>query len=641
MAEKNQKKPLRHSTAMHRRRSNYQKPNPTGFARFRGRVFRHEEDTKTPITKENQNSLTKTSTTVPPRSSNEKNSIVKQWVKASPGTRPHSDALRVVIIGGCEEVGRNMTVFEYGNDIVILDMGIQFPEEDMPGIDYIIPNISYLRGKEKNIRAVIFSHGHLDHIGAAQILLEKLGYPPVVGRNLTLAMIKKRMEDYAPGSSKKLKTILIKTVNDRFSFGKFKVGFFDIEHSIMDAVGVILGTPSGNIIHPGDWTIGAGTEKITYNHLSKISSPRILMLESLGATDFRTDVVSDKEMYANLQFLIDKAPGRVIIGTFSSQIKRVGKLIEYAEKIGKKVALEGFSMKMNVEIAQGLGYIKIARQTLIPINEVRGFPDEKIVIICTGAQGEGNAALSRIVNDNHRFVKLKKKDTIIFSSSVIPGNERTIQRLKDNLYRKCDNVIHTNLMDVHVSGHTNAAGIKEIIRQTKPNFFIPVYANHYFLKEAAKRAIEIGFPKDKIIVPDNGSVIEFQNQQAKMSDQKVDTSYVFVDGLGIGDVSQVVLRDRQVLSEDGMVVVIVQVDRKTGKLVGSPDIISRGFIFMKEHKDLIEATRQKVRDIATDKDPKTEADPDDIKNNLRNGLGQFLFQKTERRPMILPVIIEV
>lgn len=625
MVEKIQPKPQRRGGPNRHHRNNFPNPKPIqtktpetqkpldGFDRFRGKIFRRR-DMKI-------NNEAKPSQLKPSTSSNE--------------------TLRVIPIGGCEEVGRNMTVFEYGNDIVILDMGIQFPEEDMPGIDYIIPNINYLRGKEKNIRAVIFSHGHLDHIGAAQILLEKLGYPPVVGRNFTLAMIKKRMEDYAPGSAKKLKTILVKTINDRFTFGKFKIGFFDIEHSIMDAVGVILGTPSGNIIHPGDWTISTGSERVTYNHLNKIPSPRILMLESLGATDFRTDPVSDKEMYANLQMLIDKASGRVIIGTFSSQIKRVGKLIEYAEKIGKKVALEGFSMKSNVEIAQTLGYIKVAKNTMIPINEVNNFPDEKIVIICTGAQGEGNAALSRIVADNHRFVRLKKKDTIIFSSSVIPGNERTVQRLKDNLYRKCDNVIHTNLMDVHVSGHTNAAGIKEIIKQIKPDFFIPVYANHYFLKEAAKRAVEIGFPKERIIVPDNGSVIEFKDRQFKVADNKVDTSYVFVDGLGIGDVSQIVLRDRQVLAEDGMIVVIVQIDNKTGKLIGSPDIISRGFIFMKEHKDLIEATRQKVRDITNDKDSKTEADPDDIKNSLRNELGQFLFQKTQRRPMILPVVIEV
>ncbi len=588
-------------------------PAASGFNRFRGQIFHRADVIKTALTKA---------------------------VPTNTATGP----LKIVIIGGCEEVGRNMTVFEYDNDIVILDMGIQFPEEDMPGIDYIIPNISYLRGKEKNIRAVIFSHGHLDHIGAAPILLEKLGYPPIVGRDLTVAMIKKRLEDYEPNSAKKLKVIPIKTINDRFSFGKFKVGFFEIEHSIMDAVGVILGTPSGNIIHPGDWTMNIDSEKkqlVSYSQLSKIPSPRILMLESLGATDFRPVSVSDKDMYDNLERLISNAPGRVIIGTFSSQIKRIGKLLEYAEKIGKKVALDGFSMKMNVEIAQNLGYIKLARGTLITINEVNSHPDDKIIVICTGAQGEGNAVLSRIIGDNHRFIKIKKKDTVIFSSSVIPGNERTVQRLKDNLYRKCGNVIHTEVMDVHTSGHSNAENIKEMVRQVRPDFFLPVYGNHYFLKEAGKRAMEIGFPKDRIIVPDNGSIIEFKGGQAKVSPEKADTSYIFVDGLGIGDVSQIVLRDRQVLAEDGMIVVIVQIDRQTGKLVGSPDIISRGFIFMKEHKDLIEATRQKVRDIVLDKDPKTEADSDYIKNNLRNFLGQFLFLKTERRPMILPVVIEV
>lgn len=607
-----------------RRSNNYQKPPETSFKKFRGRIFRRLGNLK------------------PSQTTGKEFPVVSSKNKTT--TPATNETLRIVIIGGCEEVGRNMTVFEYGNDIVILDMGIQFPEEDMPGIDYIIPNTSYLRGKEKNIRAVIFSHGHLDHIGAAPILLKNLGYPPVVGRNLTLAMIKRRLEDQNPGSSKKLKTIQVKSINDRFTFGKFKIGFFEIEHSIMDAVGVILGTRAGNIIHPGDWTMGKDPENknpISYTHLAKIPEPRLLMLESLGAIDFRQETVSDKEMYDNLQKLISSAPGRVIIGTFSSQIKRIGKLIEYAEKIGKKVALDGFSMKMNVEIAQSLGYIKAAKHTLVSINEVNNFPDEKILIICTGAQGEGNAVLSRIISDNHRFVKIKKKDTVIFSSSVIPGNERTVQRLKDNLYRKCDNVIHTSIMDVHVSGHSSAENIKEIIRQIKPNFFIPVYGNHFFLKEAAKRAMEINFPKEKIIVPDNGSIIECRNNQLTVSDKKADTSYVFVDGLGIGDVSQVVLRDRQVLAEDGMLVVIVQIDRKTGDLVGSPDIVSRGFIFMKEHKDLIEATRQKVREIVKDQDPNTEADPDYIKNNLRNILGQYIFQKTQRRPMILPVVIEV
>ncbi|MBI4709419.1 MAG: ribonuclease J, partial [Candidatus Portnoybacteria bacterium] len=415
-------------------------------------------------------------------------------------------------LGGQEEVGRNMTVFEYGNDIIILDMGIQFPEEDMPGIDYIIPNIDYLKGKEKNIRGVIFSHGHMDHIGAAPLLLEKLGYPEIIGRDLTLALIIKRMEDYAPKSAKNLKTQTIKSVDERINLGKFRIGFFDVEHSIMDAMGVIINTPQGTIIHPGDWTMDKNQQNqkpVSYHHLSNLPGPKILMLESLGATNYSDDAVSEKEMYANLEKLISQANGKVIIGTFSSQIRRVAHIIEYARTIGKKVALDGYSMKTNIEIAKQLGYIKVDKETLVPINHINKYPEKEVVIVCTGAQGEGNAVLSRIISGEHKQIKIRKQDTIIFSSSVIPGNERTIQRLKDNLYRVCDNVIHSDIMDVHTSGHSNAANIKEVIKQIKPDFFLPVYANHFFLKEAAKLAENIGFPRENIFVLDNGSVLDF------------------------------------------------------------------------------------------------------------------------------------
>jgi len=554
--------------------------------------------------------------------------------------------LRIIPLGGMEEVGRNMTVFEYGDDIILLDMGIQFPEEDMPGIDYIIPNINYLKGKEKNIQAVIFSHGHLDHIGAAPILLEKLNYPPIIGRDMTIAMVKKRMEDYAPDSARHLEINRIKSIDERFTLGHFRVGFFNVEHSIMDAVGVIINTPQGTVIHPGDWTMDTDPENrepVTYHHLASLPGPKILMLESLGSTDTSTELVSEKEMYANLEKLINEATGKVIIGTFSSQIRRIGHLLEYAKKIGKKVALDGYSMKMNIEIAKELGYVKVDKETLIPINNINKFPDNKIIIICTGAQGEGNSVLARIISSEHKFIRVKKNDTIIFSSSVIPGNERTIQRLKDNLYRKCDNVIHNDIMDVHTSGHCNAASIKEIIRQIKPDFFLPVYANHYFLKEAAKLAAQTGMSKEKIIVLDNGSVLEFQNNTAKLHTKKVDTNYVFVDGLGVGDIGQVVLRDRQAMAKDGMFVVIVTIDAKTGKVRSSPDIISRGFIYMRESKELLYQVREKVKDIvnhstSSDQGPVNE---NYIKENIRDKIGQFLYTKTQRRPMVLPVLIEV
>ncbi len=554
-------------------------------------------------------------------------------------------ALRIIPLGGQEEVGRNMTVFEYGGDIVILDMGLQFPEEDMPGIDYIIPNISYLKGKEKNIRGVILSHGHLDHIGAAPILLKKLAYPPIVGRDLTLALVKKKVEEYEKNAAQTLKTMRINSIQDKIRLGKFEINFFEVEHSIMDAVGVILKTPAGTVIHPGDWTIGrdpVNGKTINYDYLSKLSSPKILMLESLGAVDTRPAAASEKEMYKNLEKLISQAPGRVIIGTFSSQIRRIGHLIEYAEKIGKKVALDGYSMKMNIEIAKEFGYIKAHKETLIPISEIHRYPNNKIIIICTGAQGEGNAVLSRIITDQHRFVKIQKEDTVIFSSSVIPGNERTIQRLKDNLYRRSDNVIHSDIMDVHTSGHSNAEDIKNVLRQIKPDYFLPVYANHYMLKEAARLAREIGFRKENIFVLDNGSQIEFQEGKAKLLPQKADTSYVMVDGLGVGDIGQVVLRDRQVLARDGMFTIVTIIDSKTKRVIGEPQVTSRGFIYVKENFDLVNATKRKVKEVVRNATARDEAvDWNFVKDQIRDTVGQFLYQKTERRPMVLPVVIEV
>lgn len=558
--------------------------------------------------------------------------------------RSNSLSLKIIPLGGQEEVGRNMTIFEYDKDIVILDMGIQFPEEDMPGIDYIIPNVNYLKGKERNIRAVIFSHGHLDHIGAAPILLEKLANPMIIGSDLTLALIKNRQEDYKKGSSAKLKTLQINNFQQRILLGRFTAKFFPVEHSIAQAVGLILETPEGTVIHPGDWTLEknptADRPRISYEQLSRVRRPAILMLESLGVA-YTENRVSETTMHTNLQKLISEADGRVIIGTFSSQVERIRQVIEYAERINKKVALDGYSMKLNIKVSQELGYVKPHKNTLIDIGKISDYANNKIIIICTGAQGESNAVLSRIISGNHKHIKIQKDDTIIFSSSVIPGNERTIQRLKDNLYRLCDNVIHSDIMDVHSGGHSNQADIAEVLQQVKPDFFLPVYANHYMLKETQKLAYRLGFGKHQVQVLDNGSIFELKNRVVKVTHGTVLTDYVFVDGLGIGDISNVVLRDRQVMSTDGMLVVIATIDKKTGKLINNPDLISRGFIYMKENKKLVEDTRKKAIDILKNVDPRTEAQATYIKDQLRNQLGKFLFQKTERRPMILPVIIEV
>jgi len=573
---------------------------------------------------------------------------VRDWHEINPAPKkawkPENN-LKIIPLGGCEEVGRNMTCFEYGQDIVILDMGLQFPEEDMPGIDYVIPNIEYLKGKEKNIRAVIFSHGHLDHIGATPILLPKLGNPQIIGRPLTLEMVKHRVEDLYRGESKKLKTTYIKDLTQKIKLGAFTLSFFQVDHAIMDAMGIILETPSTTVIHPGDWTIEkdpVGRKPIDYSHLARLKRPSVLMLESLGATKAK-EAVTEEEMLKNLYSLISNAPGRVIITTFSSQIQRIRQILEFATKNNKKVALDGFSMKLNIELATKLGYIKIPKGVIISTDKAHTYPDNKVVIICTGGQGEEMAALSRIVAGNHRFVKIKKEDTVIFSSSAIPGNERSVQRLKDNLYRQSDNVYHSEIIDVHISGHSNIEGIKQILREVSPDYFIPVYANHYFLKEASKIARGIGFKKDNILVPDNGSIIKFVNgKEPEILKEKAPTSYVFVDGLGVGDVGEIVLRDRQMLAEDGMFVIVTIIDKRTGQVRGSPDIISRGFVYLRESKDLLAQTRKKVIEIV-DKSA-GHGGPVNwtyVKDEIRNKVGDFLGTKTSRRPMILPVVIEV
>ena len=573
---------------------------------------------------------------------------MKQIKRKTQKPRDPSQKLRIIPLGGMEEVGKNMTIFEYGNDIIILDMGLQFPEEGMHGIDYIIPNISYLKGKEKNVKAVIFSHGHLDHIGAAPILLERLGYPTILGRPLTLAMVKHRQEDYKPKSTNLLKVLPIKDIKNRFSFGVFKISFFQVDHSIMDAVGVILETPNGTIVHPGDWTLDKdrhGKPILNYASLSRMQKrPIILMLEALGAIDIRHSA-SHEDMHKNLTEIITKSRGRIVIGTFASQIERVNWIIQAAEIAGKKVALDGYSMKMNIEIAQKLGYVKVKKGTLIKVGTIDDYPDDKVIVIATGAQGEGNAVLSRIINGTHRNIKLKKSDTVVLSSSVIPGNEATIQKLKDGLYRQCDNVIHGELMDIHVSGHGNREDILYMLKTIRPDYFLPIYGHHYMLREAAKLAQDNGFKRDRTIVLDNGQIAEFDQIGGKALNKKVDASNIFVDGLGIGDVGNIVMKDRQVMADDGMVVAVVQVNTKTRKVINNPDIITRGFIHIKSSEALMEKIRMRAKKITQDiiakNMPKKTDQWGGVRAKLRDDLSDFIIKETERCPMVLPVIIKV
>jgi ribonuclease J len=376
-----------------------------------------------------------------------------------------------------------------------------------------------------------------------------------------------------------------------------------------------------------------------------MSGVTLLMGDSTNA-DRPGQQKSEKVIGEELAHIIEKAPGRVIVGTFASLLSRVKQIMEISEKQGRRIALDGFSMKSNVEIAKELGYIKVNQKSIIPIEEVKSYPPEKITIICTGAQGEKRAAMSRIANDEHRFITIDPTDTVIFSSSVIPGNEATVQRLKDTLYRKRARVLHKDIMDVHAGGHAMKEDIKLMLSLFKPKYYMPIEGNHFLLRENAEVAYSMNMPDANVFVADNGQVVELWKDgkgesQAKLTKQKVTTDYVFVDGLGVGDVSQVVLRDRQALAEDGMVVVIAQFVKKTGALASAPDIISRGFLHMKDNKDFIAATRQHLEKLLKDGHSATPLDPDHVKTVIRDEMGKYLFQKTERRPMILPVLIEV
>ncbi|PIQ74430.1 MAG: ribonuclease J [Candidatus Portnoybacteria bacterium CG_4_10_14_0_2_um_filter_44_20] len=553
------------------------------------------------------------------------------------------NVLRVIPLGGVEEVGRNMTLFEYGNDIIIVDMGLQFPEEDMPGIDYIIPNISYLRGKEKNIRGIIITHGHYDHIGGIPHIVNRLGNPTVYTAELTRGIILKRQEDF-----KELPKLDIEIVkkNDTIELGSFKVTFFHVNHTIPDAMGLAIETPTGLVVHTGDFKFDhspVADSPADLSRISQLAQKGVLLLMS-ESTDAETPghSISEKTIQENLENIFKDAKGRIIAVTFSSLLTRIQSIIFLAEKYGRKVAIDGYSMKTNVEMAKALNYLKINKGTLISISQVNGLDPSKVVVMCTGAQGEDKAVLMRIANHEHRHIRIQKGDSVIFSSSVVPGNERTVQGLKDTLCRQGAKIFHSLLMDIHAGGHAPQEDLKMMINLTRPKFFMPIHGNYYMLKLHAELAESVGIPTKNIYIPSNGQVILLNKEKIWYSREKVPANYVMVDGLGVGDVGQVVLRDRQMMSQDGIFVIIATIDKQNGKVKSSPDIISRGFIYMRESKELLADVRNKVKEIV--EESTMAGHPVNwsyVKDNLRDKIGQFLYTKTERRPMVIPVVIEV
>ncbi|KKU51788.1 MAG: RNA-metabolising metallo-beta-lactamase [Parcubacteria group bacterium GW2011_GWA2_47_10] len=552
--------------------------------------------------------------------------------------------LKVVPLGGLEEIGRNMCFIEYGDDIIIIDMGLQFPEEGMPGIDYIIPNISYLKEHKDRIRGVIITHAHLDHIGAIPYLIHELGNPTIFTMPLTRAIILRRQEDF-----KHLPPIDIETIksDEVLNLGSsFRIEFFHVNHNIPDTIGVAVKTPVGTVVHTADFKFDnnpVGDKPADYAKMAHLSSEGVLLLlsDSTGA-ERPGHSISEKTIQENLEDIFEHSDGRIIAATFGSLISRIQQLIVLAEKFDRRVAIDGYSMKANVAIGQELGYIKIKKGTLVDIDQISDYPENRQLICCTGAQGESNAVLMRIAQKEHRFIRLEKGDTVIFSSSVVPGNERTVQSLKDIIYRQGANVYHYQMMDIHAGGHAQAEDLKMMINLIRPKFFMPIHGNYFLLKLHANLAESVGIPPENVIIAGNGNIVELTKDKATILKKTIPASYVMVDGLGVGDVGEVVLRDRQMLSQDGIFVIIAIIDSKSGKIIGSPDIISRGFIYLRENQELLKEARHKIREIVEHSStPEMTLDPDYIKNSLRDKIGQFLFTKTERRPMVLPVIIKV
>jgi len=551
--------------------------------------------------------------------------------------------LRIIPLGGLGEVGRNMMLFEYEREILIIDMGLGFPEENMPGIDCIIPNVGYLKNKTKNILGAVITHGHYDHIGAIPYLIEKIGNPPFFTSVLTRGIILKRQEDFP--HLPKLDITTIKN-GDKIKLGPFNLESFSQNHNIPGNLGFFIKTPVGNILVTSDFKFDQNPVNelpTDFKKLETLGRRGILLLISDSTNAEETGhSLSEKTIEQNLDEIFKKTKGRIIAATFASLLNRIQQLITLSEKYGRKVCVEGYSMKTNVEIARNLKYLKIKKGTLIKAKEIADYSDARITVICTGAQGEGQAVLMRIANREHKFIHLKKGDTIIFSSSVVPGNERTVQVLKDEFYRRGTKVYHYKMMDIHAGGHAHQEELKEMINIMKPKFFLPAYGQFSMLVTHAEIAQRAGISSKNIILAENGQIINLNRQKVFIDKKTVPSNYIMVDGLGVGDVGEVVLRDRQMLAQDGMFVIVAVVDRQTGQIKGSPDIISRGFVYLRESKELLAQTRRKVIIIVNRAAGSGGAvNWVYVKDEIRNKIGQFLFSKTKRRPIILPVVIEV
>lgn len=553
-------------------------------------------------------------------------------------------AIRIIPLGGVEEVGRNMTMFEINDEIIIVDMGFAFKDQDTPGVDYILPNAQYVIDRKHKVKGVLITHGHLDHIGAIPYLIEQLGNPKIYCRNFTALMIKKRQEEFP--HLKPLQIEVIET-SAELKLGNIPVSFFAVTHSIPDAMGIMIHTPNGKIVHTGDLRLDhedgvpSATEEEVY---AKFKNEKVLCLLADSTNSEQAGFsLSDRLVMRNIEKIVRECPGRLIASMFSSQVDRFLRLLEVAESMGKKVVIEGRSMKTNIEVIKAANLLTVQESTLIDISEMYKYPDNKIICMVTGSQGEEFGALMRISTKTHKYIAINPNDTILMSSSIIPGNERGVQKLKDNLSRLGAKVIHYKTSDVHSSGHANRDEQAWIISKINPKFFIPIHGYHYMLHVHGQTAESVGVKKDNVVIVDNGSVVEISpdGETITKTTSKAASGMIFVDGFSVGSMQEVVLRDRSALAQDGVFVTAVVVDSRSGLLKKSPDIVSRGFVYLKESQELLKQVRLLIRKKIEDNPQVLRQEVEDTRNDLNDTISKFFIKKTGKAPIVMSIVIVV
>ncbi len=557
-----------------------------------------------------------------------------------------NDKLRVIPLGGAGEVGRNMWVLEHGDEILILDCGVMFPDADMLGVDLVLPDISYLRDKTERIQGILLTHGHEDHVGAVPHLIADLGFPPVYGTSLTLGIITGKLKEY-----RLLDKVTRVTIDDHtpFQVGSATVEPFPVAHSIPDAVGFAITTAAGLVIYLTDWKFDHAPVDGKPTDIPRLAElgarkPRLLItdcvrVETKGYTPSETTI---GEAFDNI---FASAPGRIILATFASNISRVQQVIDSAEAYGRKVALVGRSMENNSRVAFDLGFLEAEEGTVIRINEANNLPDDQVAIVCTGSQGEPMAALSRMSNRDYPHVKIKPGDTVVFSASPIPGNEVSVSGVINNLFRLGADVIYGSEAGVHVSGHAAQEELKMLLALLRPQFVIPFHGDYRHLVLYQRLAIgvaDLDYKPEHIVLAEDGAVIEVTAEHATIVEH-LPVGNIYVDGTLVGDASTMVVRDRQMLAKDGILMVVVSVSRSGGELLAGPDIVSRGFVHMRQNNDLIEATKGAVRDALASStgNGRTQLDTAFVTRKIKDAVSEFLYRETRRRPMVIPLVMEV